>query len=633
MRRRHSSSPFKTSSIAIFVLLAAIFFTSSVHAEYIATPAYPTLTQGGSNDNNEQYIEMTCQINGNVGTFRAEYIVPLSFPDGTLYLTEGSPKGSVVASKTITDHSAKITYEFKHTSGTKTYYATYVYASNDFALWTGGLQVKYSGGTTDPDPADLALNDNSFSPQSDGSIHSLSITNNGDETLNWSAGTIPDWITLSKTAGSVTGGSSSNIQITVAQNVGTTSRSSSVKFKNQNDTSDYEYVTITQDGSQVVSKPADLALENTSLSSVSADGETRSTRVQNKGDEVLSWSAQNIPTGLQVTPTSGSVDGNSFTEVEIEIPRNTSTESQNYTVRFVNDDSGDFVELEITQSGQAEPTSYDSGFMPDEDGWNLKNHEDDMWPSDWYNQFNYADIFKETKLIDEDLRKIEKQVFPDWNLFVDVFGKTQCMKNGAYSKRAIKAWDRKKSKKWPGSCLGFASSSLLVYLDKGKANSQKRFLKKFNIPLNTNKLYDIEFLNDHDKIRYSINYLWAYQLVVNRQKILSAEKRNKSFSQRLEEIKRMIKKAGNDKSAYKVLLIESKITGTRFGHALVPYKYTEKSGVINIYVYDSNNPGNNNCIVKVNDAKEWSYSCLPLGEEKPYPPPTKPWTGGRKVYF
>lgn len=617
----------------ILFLFAAIFFISSAHAEYVAFPAYPSLTTGGSSQGGSQEIEMRCDINGDTGTFYVEYVYPQSFKPGTwsLYLDQGGSSGVFVKSEDVNDQTATITFShtFSHTSGTKTYYVTYVYDDTNYIAWTGKLQVTYSGGSTDPDPADLALNNNSFLPKSDGDTLSLSITNNGDETLNWSAGTVPDWITLSKTAGSVTGGSSSNIQLTVTQNSGTVSRSGSIKFKNQNDSSDYESVSITQDGSQVVSKPADLALENASFS-VSADGGTFSTRVKNNGDEVLSWSAQNIPTELQVTPTKGSVDGHSSTEVKIDIPKNTSTDLQNYTVKFVNNDgSGKFVELEITQSGQDEPTSYDSGFIPNEDGWNLKNNDVYMWPSNWYNQFNYTDIFKETKLVDETIRDTKPQVFPDWDLFVDVFGKTQCMKNGAYLEEIIKAWERRTSDKWPGACLGFASSSLLVYLDKEQANSQKRFLTKFNIPLNTNKLYDIDFSTDRNDIRYSINYLWVYQLAGGQQALLLAERR-KSFSQRLAEIKEMIEKVRNDKSAYKALLIESKITGTRFGHALVPYKYTENSGITDIYVYDSNNPGNNNCIVKITEAKEWSYSCLPMDGETPVPPPTAPWTGGEK---
>ncbi|MGB5686489.1 MAG: BACON domain-containing protein, partial [Candidatus Electrothrix sp.] len=340
--RRHSSSLFKTSSIAIFLLLAAIFFTSSVHAEYTATPAYSNRTEGGSSQGGSQTIEMSCDINGDTGTFYVEYVYAQSFKPGTLslYLDEGGVPKDPVESKIITSSQVTIAlnHPFTHTSGTRTYYATYVYDDTNYIIWTGKLQVTYNRGTTDPDPADLVLNRNNFSVQSDSSTLSLSITNDGDETLDWSASTPPDWVTFSRTTGSITGGSSSNIQITVAQNAGTVSRNSSIKFKNQNDSSDYEYVTINQAGSQVASKRADLELQDTSLP-VPADGGTLSTRVKNNGDEVLSWSAQNIPTGLQVIPDKGSVSGNSSTEIELKIPKNTNTEFKNYTVKFVNNDN------------------------------------------------------------------------------------------------------------------------------------------------------------------------------------------------------------------------------------------------------------------------------------------------------
>ncbi|QTA78780.1 Peptidase M12 domain-containing protein, immunoglobulin-like fold-containing [Desulfonema limicola] len=342
----------KTGSLAL-LFIAIIFFSYPAYAEYVGNPAYPTETTGGSNQNGEQAIEMKCDISGNTGTFYVSFVYALSFPPGTLYLTEGSPTGNLVESKSVTNFPAMIIFEhtFNHT-GTKTYYASYVYDSNNFMLWTGKLQVTYDSGTVNSDPANLVLDIDSLTVPSAGNSYYLTISNNGDETLYWNTQNAPDWVNLYQSNGSVSGGDDLSLQISIDQNTDTVTRTCNIKFSNNYNASDYEYLRINQEGTQIVSRPADLQLQNTNLSA-SSEGGNYSLKILNNGEDTLLWNAQNVPVEVTLSQPNGSITGNNNSEIKVYIPQNASSESKVYSIKFVNsNDSSDYDYLEINQEGQ-----------------------------------------------------------------------------------------------------------------------------------------------------------------------------------------------------------------------------------------------------------------------------------------
>jgi hypothetical protein len=68
-------------------------------------------------------------------------------------------------------------------------------------------------------------------------------------------------------------------------------------------------------------------------------------------------------------------------------------------------------------------------FEPNEDGWNFSNIPNNIWPQSWWEQFDYSGI---DPIAGEDYPgwfpffNAESSVFPDWPLFVDVFGQVNC---------------------------------------------------------------------------------------------------------------------------------------------------------------------------------------------------------------
>jgi len=68
-----------------------------------------------------------------------------------------------------------------------------------------------------------------------------------------------------------------------------------------------------------------------------------------------------------------------------------------------------------------EGQSCDLGFRPNPDGWQFGNTEGNMWPESWWQQFNYCQSPYPSEWCPS-----ESSDFPDWPLFVLVFGEDQC---------------------------------------------------------------------------------------------------------------------------------------------------------------------------------------------------------------
>jgi len=120
-------------------------------------------------------------------------------------------------------------------------------------------------------------------------------------------------------------------------------------------------------------------------------------------------------------------------------------------------------------------------FRPDPDGWQFSNSTANMWPQSWWSQFDYTKSPYPFFLSWPPFNATSAD-FPDWPLFVDVYGVDQCYKKAGdglyyFNPKALLSWrcivegnKRRDStgnvkSHWGGACAGFCLSALLYYND------------------------------------------------------------------------------------------------------------------------------------------------------------------------
>jgi hypothetical protein len=230
-------------------------------------------------------------------------------------------------------------------------------------------------------------------------------------------------------------------------------------------------------------------------------------------------------------------------------------------------------------------------FIPNEDGWQFINIEENMWPQAWWLQFNYAGIDPLTFLpYGKEFKGIFNRVHPDWSLYVETFGVGQCYWNvnlGLYKTNTVKKW-KKYSFQWEGSCYGFAPSSLLGF------NYKTEFLTKHPGIPNFINLYELAI---SDSIRKVVNQYYIHWQSKSSFQNYSA-KYNNTPIMTLDEIRQMFLSENRD---VKALTLWNQFKGSG-GHTVVPYKIendNSASGRYRVYVYDSNKPGSDTSYVLI----------------------------------
>jgi hypothetical protein len=97
-------------------------------------------------------------------------------------------------------------------------------------------------------------------------------------------------------------------------------------------------------------EPADLSLSRTTWIAPAEGGSLR-VYVANEGDENLNWRTS-ASSGLSLSPSNGAINGGDNQGVRVSIPKNNSSDSKNYQVKFYNtQDYNDDSYLRISQSG------------------------------------------------------------------------------------------------------------------------------------------------------------------------------------------------------------------------------------------------------------------------------------------
>jgi uncharacterized membrane protein len=244
-------------------------------------------------------------------------------------------------------------------------------------------------------------------------------------------------------------------------------------------------------------------------------------------------------------------------------------------------------------------------------------NNDDMWvwPSGWYTQFNYKGIDPITSQPystdrDKPFATAQSKDFPDWPLFVHVFGTSECYHKttapAIYNERACEWWRARKGK-WNGSCWGFTTSTLLAFEDKTKFRSAFPEMKNYT---------NLNELACDDSVRTLINMMWVHQFSESRQNFIEPLWDAITPTQTVRDINAMILSEKRSNDRFLGLTSNGPAEGS---HVIVPIGLSgEESvpGIVFIHVYDNNFPNDTNAKIWVdtlaNDGNgSWVYPNLP----------------------
>jgi len=259
---------------------------------------------------------------------------------------------------------------------------------------------------------------------------------------------------------------------------------------------------------------------------------------------------------------------------------------------------GNFPDKQFTTNSNA------SSFIPNRDGWNFSNSSTYVWPSTWWQQFNYnTSPYSTSSVWLNYTSNVTSDKFPNWDLYVDAYGETQCytVTNGikAFSPNAVSRWNSIKTT-WGGSCYGFALTSLMFY---------NKIIPLSQYSTTATILNSVPINNDTRKL---INKYFLYQMGRERQTYFSSMYRTTTPLQTLQKLQTEL--VSNTKLMlfiFNYTAISATQDQLRDGHAIVPYKVVQNP--LNtleyfIYVYDSNYPNDNNIYVTVNvNTGNWKY--------------------------
>lgn len=186
----------------------------------------------------------------------------------------------------------------------------------------------------------------------EGAEYNGEIGNTGEEALDWSVDA-PSWIDVDPSdSEDIAGGEDESLTITIDEydEPGGT-RSYTLKFENDDNSSNYEEIDIEQEGPE----PSELEVSCSLPSSVPQEGGNYDCTAENTGEENLSWGSE-APDWVNINPQSDNLNGGNDMNVEIEIDPNNSTNSRSGTIRFYNENnSNDDKNYDFTQPGLNSP--------------------------------------------------------------------------------------------------------------------------------------------------------------------------------------------------------------------------------------------------------------------------------------
>jgi len=221
---------------------------------------------------------------------------------------------------------------------------------------------------------------------------------------------------------------------------------------------------------------------------------------------------------------------------------------------------------------------------------NFPNTSLNVWPQSWWQRFVYQ-LGNDPNTgalypFRQPFRSADSSDFPDWPIFVDVFGTAQCYRNNPpsrYNSSAITRWGGWKQN-WGGSCFGFAISSLIGFYWPGILINQFPGIGNFGA------LFNVPLSND---ARRAINHFYTTQYGREFSQYMNMHRSN-TPRQLLANLKKMFRKENGDGRI--LVFLNNNGSG---GHAVTPYKLERvgNTSTFNLRLYDSNAPGSSNQII------------------------------------
>lgn len=230
------------------------------------------------------------------------------------------------------------------------------------------------------------------------------------------------------------------------------------------------------------------------------------------------------------------------------------------------------------------------------DAWNFANFPEDMWPMDWYNQFNYqgidpftgsnysqlqCDFFFASALSSEHM---------DWVSWVNAFGVNSCYHStvfGIYNYSALLKWEATNDN-WAGSCFGIAASNALAFSSKDHFLAAYQSFPSFFSP--------ITVMSDTG-VKRVVNELFTHQFGNPSRQARTSRWNIITPNETLNEIKAMLKE---DSVSIRTLSLWNN-TGSG-GHSILAYGLEQDETLKEIYyllVYDNSHPFNENAIILI----------------------------------
>jgi probable HAF family extracellular repeat protein len=293
--------------------------------------------------------------------------------------------------------------------------------------------------------------------------------------------------------------------------------------------------------------------------------------------------AQNIPSDLQKYGWKIPDGINSqFAAIRIEVAsdlNNTAT-SERFRIRTL-----EMVRL----NSDSTYTEFTHGI----DSWSIPNQQSAMWPASWYARFSYktgTDPFLNKQYpTDSPFDSALVSDFPDWPLFVRVFGEDYCYHptwyglSRDYNQLATAKWKKVKGT-WAGSCSGLSLSSIL-----GFDNRQSVVTRYPSYPVSG----PINGVAISDSLRLIINDLFQHWEGTQHQRYVKD-----AWSAQPRDLIKLLRDAFLDETNnHRYLYINWKISkDTIAAHAIVPYKLerdTANAGWYKVWVYDVSYPQSN----------------------------------------
>jgi Secretion system C-terminal sorting domain len=242
-------------------------------------------------------------------------------------------------------------------------------------------------------------------------------------------------------------------------------------------------------------------------------------------------------------------------------------------------------------------------FEPAEDGWNFSNSPNLVWPQSWWQQFNYVNpntgidpyTNEEYPWWIPSFYRAKPSDFPDWSLFVNVFGIDACYTNSSnYNLIATSRWGSLIfgiSDDWGGSCFGFAVSNLLgFYHHESLVPFIGNYTNLYSVPLDYNSQYVVNYYFQYQFSRENLQHQLIHYFDTPRELLV--------------DLKEMFRKEDGDGRALSFFCPDS--SG---GHSVTPYKL-ERVGTshsFNLRVSDSRAPGSSNQIILIDSmANQWT---------------------------